>query len=250
MTDPSRYLLVPPAVVLIVLIYFFIIFLRHYWRPAKQLITTLQGLLAQIQNIKTLPIAERQHALGEVLRDTPLQNGWKEYDESLHPQYENRDGELVLCSSRATVPSSFYLTQQNIVDTRLKTEFFKHLPGILTGVGIIGTFGGLLLGLSAFDTSDPAKIQDSVILLLQAVRDAFIASAAAILAAMVVTVMEKSRLRESYALLEKLTEEIDQLFQGGVGEEYLAALVQNSEESAKQTRMLKDSLVKIGRAHV
>lgn len=243
MTDPSRYLLVPPAVVLIVLVYFFIIFLRHYWRPAKQLITTLQGLLAQIQNIKTRPIAERQHALGQVLRDTPLQNGWKEYDESLHPQYENRDGELVLCSSRATVPSSFYLTQQNIVDTRLKTEFFKHLPGILTGVGIIGTFGGLLLGLSAFDTSDPAKIQDSVILLLQAVRDAFIASAAAILAAMVVTVMEKSRLRESYALLEKLTEEIDQLFQGGVGEEYLAALVQNSEESAKQTRMLKDSLV-------
>ncbi len=44
-------------------------------------------------------------------------------------------------------------------------------------------------------------------------------------------------------MLEKLTEAIDHLFDAGVGEEYLAALVNASEENSKQTRQLKDSLV-------
>ena len=34
-----------------------------------------------------------------------------------------------------------------MVDAPLRTEFYKHLPGILTGLGIIGTFSGLIIGL-------------------------------------------------------------------------------------------------------
>lgn len=45
---------------------------------------------------------------------------------------------------RATVPAETFFTEQALVDTPLRTEFFKHVPGILTGIGIIGTFYGLL----------------------------------------------------------------------------------------------------------
>lgn len=243
MTNISLLLWVPPVLVALFLAVFFGGFWRNYWRPAKALKDTLKVLAEKVKTIKALPHPERQSALEQVLTDSPLHNGWHEFKESLHQQFEHRDGEMVLVRSRATVPASFYFSHQTVVDTRLQTEYYKHLPGILTGLGIIGTFAGLLIGLSAFDASTPEKVQASVTLLLTAVRDAFIASFAAIAVAMFVTWKEKTLLRENYALLEELTEGIDQLFEAGVGEEYLAALVHSSEESAKQTRMLKDSLV-------
>lgn len=243
MSSLSVFLWVPPALVFIALCYFCFSFWKNYVQQAKQIITDLTSTSEQVAAINTLPAADRQTNLEKVLKGSALEHCWREYDESLHSQWEDRDGEMVLRCSRATAPASLYFTQQSIVDTRLQTEFFKHLPGILTGLGIIGTFGGLLIGLTLFDTSDPSKIQDSVTLLLHAVRDAFFASGAAIAAAMFVTYKEKHLLRKSYELLEGLTDNIDQLFESGVGEEYLSSLVKNSEESAKQTRMLKDSLV-------
>ena len=39
-------------------------------------------------------------------------------------------------------------------DTSLRADFFKHLPGILSGIGIIGTFVGLLSGLKGFKISE------------------------------------------------------------------------------------------------
>ncbi|MCV5434085.1 hypothetical protein OFN37_33780, partial [Escherichia coli] len=62
-------------------------------------------------------------------------------------------------------------------------------------------------------------------------------------ASIVVTGLEKWRWGRCLQLLEKLTESIDELFKGGVGEEYLADLVKASNESAVNARQLKDSLV-------
>ncbi|KVL17931.1 hypothetical protein WS95_18650 [Burkholderia sp. MSMB1826] len=64
---------------------------------------------------------------------------------------------------RSTALAETFFTDQAIVDSRLKTDFFKHLPGVLTGLGIIGTFLGLIKGLVHFDVSvDPAAAQASV----------------------------------------------------------------------------------------
>ena len=48
------------------------------------------------------------------------------------------------------MPAEAYFNSQYVVDSRLRTEFFRHLPGIFTGVGIIGTFSGLITGLRQF----------------------------------------------------------------------------------------------------
>ncbi|MGL4872718.1 MAG: type I Zorya anti-phage system protein ZorA1 [Aeromonas veronii] len=138
-----------------------------------------------------------------------------------------------------------YYSEQlfSIVETPLRTEVFKHLPGVLTGLGIVGTFLGLMSGLMHFDVSDPAKVTESVSRLLNDVLFAFVGSSIAIFASIVVTGLEKWRWGRCLQLLEKLTESIDELFKGGVGEEYLADLVKASNESAVNARQLKDSLV-------
>lgn len=237
--------LAAPVVVAIALLYLAARYWREYRLPAISLRDDLSVMAAKISELKHLPPDQRRGALTAVFDGAAARflHGWDEYQETLHDQYENVDGELRIVRTRATVPSGHFFASQNMVETPLKTEYFKHLPGILTGIGIIGTFAGLLIGLHYFDASDPAKVQESVSLLLKGVRDAFLASASAIALAMYITNSEKKYLRVCYANLESLTEAIDKLFEAGVGEEYLASLVKSSEESARQARQLKDGLV-------
>ena len=177
--------------------------------------------------------------------DRRLAHLWKEYQESLHFQHEERDGQMHIKAVRATVPAEMYFSNQAVVDSRLATEFFKHLPGIFTGLGIIGTFSGLIDGLGAFQVSEnAATARSSLESLMHSVSEAFRVSASAIAAAMVVTLIEKRLLASLYRRTEAISHAIDACFEAGAGEEYLSRLVKASEESASQSRILKDALVK------
>ena len=156
----------------------------------------------------------------------------------------SRSGVAEVVALRATAPAEMSFTEDALVNSPLKAEFFKHLPGIFTGIGIIGTFAGLLLGLKGFQvTEDPGAARLGLDVLLRSVSEAFIVSACAIALAMIVTFIEKITLVGLYRKVQELTQEIDERFKAGVGEEYLARLVGASEESATQSRILKDALV-------
>ena len=163
----------------------------------------------------------------------------------LHIQREERDGQLTIIATRATAPAELYFNSQFVVDSRLRTEFFKHLPGLFTGIGIIGTFSGLIEGLRQFQVSEnAATVRDSLQSLMHLVGEAFLVSAAAIGAAMVVTFIEKLLLASLYRRTEEIAHDIDARFDSGAGEEYLSRLVRASEDSASQSKILKDALVK------
>ncbi len=125
----------------------------------------------------------------------------------------------------------------------MKTEFYKHLPGILTGLGIIGTFSGLIMGLSNFDVSDAARAQAELKSLINSVGHAFFVSAGAIALAMLFTWIEKSLITARYREVEELRQLVDSLFDAGAGEEYLERLVTASETQATQAAQIKDALV-------
>lgn len=171
---------------------------------------------------------------------------WSEYKETLHEQ-KRPDPETAIeqvYAIRATCPAETFFTNQILVDSRIYSDFFKHLPGIFTGLGIIGTFSGLIKGLDAFHVSDKTEIvRQSLDNLLRGVSEAFIVSAIAIGLAMVVTFLEKLLLAKLYIKVEELCSSIDSFFEAGAGEEYLERLVKASEDSASQSKILKDSLV-------
>lgn len=234
---------VAPTAVLLFLLYFSIVYLVEYYFPAKRLQRKIKALTVEIERIEESPIDERRNAFGRVFAATPFEHSWKEFQETLHDQVDVFNGETKLVRIRATSPAAHFFTTQKLVDTPLKTEYFKHLPGILTGLGIIGTFGGLMLGLYHFDVSDPSRVQDSVSRLLKDVLFAFVGSMSAIVLAMAITNSEKKHLRLCLSAVEGLADDIDRFFDAGVSEEYLAQLVRHTQESSVQTRMLKDSLV-------
>jgi hypothetical protein len=185
---------------------------------------------------------------------TVLSHLWKEYADSLHKQASN--GEAAPIRFRSTMPAGMVFRPDILVDIPLRTDFFKHLPGLFTGVGIIGTFYGLLMGLKSFVVSEnPVIVRASLTQLLHGVSEAFLVSAAAITLAMVITFIEKLVLTRLNAKVEVLVQLLDGLFESGAGEEYLARLVKATEASATQNSSLlkgelKQILIEVSEAQI
>jgi hypothetical protein len=178
-----------------------------------------------------------------VMSQKRLAHLWSEFQATLHPQKEVDDsGQERVVRWRATTLAEVFFTDQALVEAPLSAEFFRHLPGILTGIGIIGTFFGLVTGLQQFDT-DPTRVQEGLKHLIQNVGDAFLISLVAIFLAMLFTFLEKVLLTAGYRQTARLREAIDSCFDAGASEEYLARLVHASETAATQSAQIKDALV-------
>ena len=234
-----------PILVSIFLILISIRFVLNYWLPAHVLQNRLSKLASDLEKLNEEPNVDKDSLDASFEDKTPLKQAWLNYKNTFHNTHKVVDGEDVLSSSLATVPSEVFFTESIIIDTPLKVDFYKHLPGMITGVGIIVTFAGLLIGLLAFDPAgNPDKVQESLTLLLKGVGEAFMASGLAILVAMIITFIEKSWLRKCYEQLQRLHSAIDDTFTfDDSGEEYLAKLLKASEANEVNARQLKDSLV-------
>lgn len=237
------FYVIPIAMAIFVSVVMFF-FMKEYWIPAKKLAKEFDEIIKNVNQGESHQ--ESKSSLNKLLSENPnLKHAWENYKKSLHDIREEVDGELQIISSRSTVSSDMFFSQVAIIDTPLKVDFYKHIPGIITGVGIIATFLGLLFGLLAFDPAgDPAKVQSSLALLLGGVGEAFMASGLAILIAMLITWKEKFWLRECYERLEQLTTTIDLKFDPDeTSEEYLSQLLKSSQANETNARQLKDSLV-------
>lgn len=175
-----------------------------------------------------------------------LGHPWDEFRDTLH---EQTSGELdenaahVITRVRQTVPAEAYFNSRPLIEGPLNTDYFRHLPGILTGLGIVGTFSGLILGLAGFGVAaDPEQVNASVQTLIAAVREAFIVSACAIAAAMLITWVEKTLVSRLHDDVQNLQVALDQMFDAGVDEEYLSTIAEKSEQSATELSQLRHGL--------
>ena len=216
-------------------------FLFRFTLPALLLSRRLGNVLRQLETLASPATPEQVAA--SLAAQPGLGKLWREYDQTLHRMSPTGPG-TPPPGWRATASAGHFFTEEAIVDVPLKAEFYKHLPGILTGIGIIGTFSGLISGLSHFEvTNDAEVVRGSLRGLIQGVGHAFEISATAIAAAMLVTWIEKSLVTRCYGQVERLCQLIDSLFDAGVGEEYLARLVRASEISAAQSAQLRQAIV-------
>jgi len=216
--------------------------LRFVW-PALRLRRELAGAIdsiVKIRSVSTETSQLRDLIATQVMAKATFAHVWAEYAQTLHAQKPEGPGES---RWRATALAEMFFTDQALVDIPLNTEYYKHLPGIMTGLGIIGTFTGLIIGLGNFDVSiDPGQAQTQLRTLINAVGHAFIVSAIAITLAMVFTWLEKSMVTVCYRLAEALRQGIDSLFDTGSDVEYMERLVAAAESSAKEVLQLRQTL--------
>lgn len=240
------------SIVMVLVALLCLYFLFYYVFPAMHLGQELAKAHHHLDRTRELightaimPIEEAENAF---LHSKPLAFAWREYTGTIHQQYVTHQGRKQLSSLRSTVPAEAFFNTTVLVDTRLNTEFFKHLPGILTGIGIIGTFAGLLFALPGLlealnNLTDINGLQPGLVTLVSGVQEAFIASGAAIGMAMIITFFEKQLLNRRYKQTESLAQLVDSLYQTGAGEEYLRELVETLEQSRDHTAELKQAMV-------
>jgi hypothetical protein len=230
------------------LLYFAVDFLLTFARRAVALRRELDQAIvaiAELQAQQSGGVTDLTRIGERVMTTERLAHLWGEYSKTLHAQ-KDRDtmGQSHVVRWRATCLAGSFFSEQALVDTPLRTEYYKHVPGILTGIGIIGTFSGLIAGLLHFDvSSDPALAEAGLRQLLDAVGHAFIVSGTAIGLAMLFTGIEKRLISSCYRQVEEFQQDIDTLFATGAEEEYLERIVRASETSATQALQIKDSLV-------
>lgn len=237
----NAYILIPLCLAVLV---FVIGYFRNYEGPAQRLKGHLARLVHEIKAAraeKGLSVAELENRLDYIFEHSPFSTLWAEYRQSLHTMHaagDTADVSVVL----ATVPAETYFSKESLIDIQINADFYRHLPGMLTGIGIIGTFSGLVWGLHEF-RPDPGEALETLPLLLQEVTSAFIGSGLAILAAIFITYKEKSILNQCYRLVDALNKEIDGTHSKGVGEVYLSRLVRALEHAPTASTALKDNLL-------
>lgn len=133
-------------------------FLLRFVLPALILLRQLGRAVGQLEKLAAGGQPADPEVIARQVMVTPrLAHLWREYAQTLHgisgSTVQNQAGHGAW---RATTMAETYFTEAALVETPLKTEFYKHLPGILTGIGIIGTFAGLIVGLTHFEVNSDA----------------------------------------------------------------------------------------------
>jgi len=245
---PNFILVVVAAFTLV----FLVIFVQKYRAAREGLMLAIEGLEAKLGSHN----GRAPRELDTIFAKNPLLHIWNEYSDTLHPMRLALAGQTPVVEYRSSMPAEMMFTKESLVDAPLFDDFWRHLPGILTGLGIIGTFAGLLHGLSKFryaiapdsavgaeSTDSAAKAVAGLAPLLEAVMHAFMVSAAAIGCAMLVVFISRLLVARLNSKVEHLCDLIDSLYKSGAGEEYLQRLVESSEKSEVHTAQLKDALV-------
>lgn len=110
-----------------------------------------------------------------------------EYEKNTRIQI-NKDGEE---SVYADVDSSYYLDEDNIINNDLKTKTIEQISQSLTGVGIFGTFLGIVRGVSSLDVTSNDAMKNGIATLLSGVKVSFNSSLYGILASVILILIYK-----------------------------------------------------------
>lgn len=153
---------------------------------------------------------------------------------------QDGSGDLML---RRSVDAAEVFTDDRFAPGLSSNRIFQALPGILTGLGVLGTFIGLQLGIGGLDLQDLKKLETGIVPLIQGCAVAFSTSVWGVGASLLFSLLEK--LLEGFALggVRKLQQRVDSLVPRYVPEEAMAELARSSRSSED---MLKGLAVAIG----
>lgn len=111
------------------------------------------------------------------------------------------------------MPAAYYFNTDSI-SKALKLNLLKldSASSTLVGLGLLGTFLGLTLGILGFDSSDSNNIQQSIQKLLEGMGTAFSTSLLGMLASLSFTALYKGKRDKLHKALSSFTEKLDDAY--------------------------------------
>jgi len=155
-----------------------------------------------------------------------------------------RDGSGRIIQQR-TVEAAEVFRDSIFAPNFASSRLFLAIPGILTGLGVLGTFVGLQLGIGSLDLSAAGlkKLETSIVPLIQGCAVAFSTSVWGVVCSLLLSGWEKALEWFSMRNIRRLQNRVDEIFRRYVPEEAMAELERSSRESAN---LLQGLAVAIG----
>ena len=159
---------------------------------------------------------------------------WNDYSKTLTRTIDNEGQHKLYSSISASEVFSF-----NSLTYNIGHSYWKNLSGVFTGIGILGTFFGLTIGLAGVQmgSTDTAVLKDSIGQLLQGISVAFVTSLAGILLALLYGGYQYSRERSLICLVDEMVKRLDEMYPRLSIEQWLA---DGYRENIEQTKALKN----------
>lgn len=151
----------------------------------------------------------------ELFPDTLLNEQFAKYQKRIQA-HTNTKGQVT-----EACPIEEYINE-DLLDRAGKTYFNSAVSGTLTGLGILGTFLGLTMGMSSFSGNDIFTISDNIAPLLEGMKVAFHTSVYGIFFSLVFTFVYRSLMSDAYEKLQSFLSSFH---------EYAAPTVGNMDEN-------------------
>jgi ABC-type transporter Mla subunit MlaD len=154
----------------------------------------------------------------------------------------SRDG-TERSSLRRTVDAAEVFRDSALAPSFTTSRFFLAMPGILTGLGVLGTFVGLQMGIGGLDLKDLTNLEKSIIPLIQGCAIAFSTSVWGVFSSLAFSGLEKGLEGLAIGRIRKLQNRVDGLIPRYVPEEAMNELARTSRGTEE---LLKGLAVAIG----
>lgn len=159
---------------------------------------------------------------------------WTEFDESLI----KKDGSI-----ENSLDASYFFNEHSLA-SHVGSKSISAIPGILLGIGLLGTFLALYVALSQLNLggSDTEVMKTSIIHFVEMIGIKFTASVWGILLSVIFTIYEKT-LEEKLSLkIKHLQDNIDEIFKRQTAEQNLSLILTESEQQTLALNSLAESL--------
>ncbi len=175
--------------------------------------------------------------------NSDTKEAWNEYKKTLTQVQDSQSGITMLYSTEAV---SDYVNFTSI-SSRINIAFWQNVGGIFTGIGILGTFVGLVLGLLNIDLSSAANMKTTIEELLAGISTAFLTSLFGVSFALGFNYVHNNAIVKLKEKTTELTSLLEEFYPRKTQEMWLAeAFEQGRQQTDALNNLSADLAVKLG----
>ena len=219
----------------------FLLYKYHFVKPLDARCKEIETYLDILKKYNPQNVNVYFESLSQKMENSDLIKGiWRKYQRTLI-SIPGKDG----LEKYSTVESESYFSVAAFTEG-MKGGLWSGLAGTFTGIGILGTFIGLTIGLAGVDTSSTGALSSSISGLLGGMSTAFVTSIFGIVSAIVFGVWHSQNMKRFGDAVSRFTDALDQVFiRKSVEEILLEELAESRAQRAAMEQLSTDMAISI-----
>lgn len=219
----------------------FLLYKYYFVKPLDARYKEIETYLDTLKKYNPQNVNVYFESLSQKMENSDLIKGiWRKYQRTLI-SIPGNDG----LEKYSTVESESYFSVAAFTEG-MKGGLWSGLAGTFTGIGILGTFIGLTIGLAGVDTSSTGALSSSISGLLGGMSTAFVTSIFGIVSAIVFGVWHSQNMKRFGDAVSRFTDALDQVFiRKSVEEILLEELAESRAQRAAMEQLSTDMAISI-----